>query len=132
MGAAGAGPVSGRSRVLNEATAVTRARMGGRSIEAAHALNGLAVCCKYLARFDEATPLYRRALAIARRHRDIELMASVHHNLGGLAHAAGRAAEGERSARETVRLRTQILVAAIQWSPPTWRRWPACSISRAN
>ena len=93
----------------------TAVRCAGRAnaadhLDTARALNGLAVCYKYLARFDEAETLYVQAIAIARqRGADDQLLATILHNRGGLAHAAGRSGEGEPFARESVRLRTRAL-----------------------
>jgi tetratricopeptide (TPR) repeat protein len=46
--------------------AVDRAQVvfGERSVELAYALNGLGMNCKYSERFDEAEPLYHRAIGI--------------------------------------------------------------------
>jgi tetratricopeptide (TPR) repeat protein len=73
------------------------------------ALNGLAMVCKYTARYAEAGRLYRRALPLARASRDTALVASIYHNLGGLEHALGRFALAEPFARRSVRLRVRAL-----------------------
>src|SRR4030095_9645185 len=50
--------------VLLEAIAALEQGFGADHLEVATALNNLAVCYKYLARFAEAGPLYQRALRI--------------------------------------------------------------------
>jgi tetratricopeptide (TPR) repeat protein len=77
----------------------------------AFALNALGVVYKYTSRFDEAEPLYRRALALtvrARGRSDPEV-ASILHNLGGLEHSRGRFARGEPYARRSVAIRERAL-----------------------
>jgi tetratricopeptide (TPR) repeat protein len=79
--------------------------------EVATALNNLAVCYKYLARFTDAGALYQRALTILERALgpDRPEVASIYHNLGGLEHAAGNWSRGEPFARRSVRIRTRAL-----------------------
>jgi tetratricopeptide (TPR) repeat protein len=98
------------ARVLRAAVRCAGQASGPDSVDTARALNALAVCYKYLARFEDAHALYQRALAIATARRaGNPFLATLHHNLGGLAHAAGRAADGEPFGRESVRLRTEAL-----------------------
>lgn len=80
-------------------------------VESISALNGLGVIDKYLARFDEAEALYRRALALARRTREVgpEVLATLYHNLGGLEHSRGRFARGVRFGRRSVVQREAVL-----------------------
>ena len=90
---------------------MTEQAFGPDHIEVATALNNLAVCYKYLARFLDAGPLYQRALGITERvlgpeHPDV---ATVYHNLGGLEHAARNWMRGEPFARKAVRIRTRAL-----------------------
>src|SRR5262245_44982377 len=54
-------------QVLIEAIAVLERGFGRDHIEVSTALNNLAVCYKYLARFADASPLYQRALEIAQQ-----------------------------------------------------------------
>jgi tetratricopeptide (TPR) repeat protein len=64
--------------------------------------------CKFSGRFDEAEPLYHRAIEIilaatgSDEHPDI---ADIYHNLGGLEHARGNYVAAEPLARRSVRLR---------------------------
>src|SRR6185437_13085760 len=60
-------------------------------VEQAIALNGLGMVDKYTGRFAEAARVYQRALRLARRARGEEcsFVASIEHNLGGLAHQRG-------------------------------------------
>jgi tetratricopeptide (TPR) repeat protein len=77
----------------------------------AFALNALGVVYKYTSRFDEAEPIYRRALALTVRTRgrsDPEV-ASILHNLGGLEHSRRRFARAEPYARRSVAIRERAL-----------------------
>ena len=77
----------------------------------AFALNALGIVYKYTSRFDEAEPIYRRALALTIRSRgrsDPEV-ASILHNLGGLEHSRGRYARAEPYARRSVAIRERAL-----------------------
>src|SRR5439155_21587927 len=60
---------------------------------------------------DTAERLYRRALLLAESQQQIDLnqVADLHHNLGGLDHARGRFVEGEPAARRAVELRKKAL-----------------------
>ena len=68
----------------------------------------LAMTFKYTGRFEEAEPLYRRALVIAERQGEQRLVAVICHNLGGLAHARGDHAAGIPWARRSVRERESL------------------------
>ena len=81
----------------------------------------------YISRFDEAESLYRRALAIAERIGERRLIASVCHNLGGIAHARGDHAAGIRWARRSVQVRNRSTTRSD--SPPTGGRSPAYSLT---
>ena len=101
---------------LRKAVALAERTLGPDHVDLAMALNDLAVCYKYLARFLEAGPLYQRALRILERslgpdHPDV---ATVFHNLGGLEHAAGNWARGEPFARRALRIRAR----ALGWGHP--------------
>src|SRR6185436_5071794 len=65
----------------------------------------------YRARYDSAARRYRRALAILEATGAGRSMAAatIHHNLGGLAHARRRFAQGEPHARRAVVLRRRAL-----------------------
>ena len=71
----------------------------------AEALNALGMIHKFQGRYDEAEPLYQRALALATALGDEEAQATLFHNLGGLCHARGDFAGGELPARRAVELR---------------------------
>ena len=67
--------------------------------------NDLGVALKYTAGFDEAAALYDRAHAtfaarLGPAHPDVDM---VLHNIGGLAHARGRPAEGEPAPQPSLR-----------------------------
>jgi tetratricopeptide (TPR) repeat protein len=78
-------------RRLGEAVARAVDVAGEDSVMVACLRNDLAVCCKYLARFDEAEGLYGQAMATleARLGPGDAEVAGVWHNLAGLAHARG-------------------------------------------
>lgn len=98
-------------RELLEALRLAEEHHGAESIEAATALNALGMTYKYWGRFDEGRGVYERALAIVVRgfgeeHPDV---AALHHNLGGLEHAARSFAAAEPHARRSVELRRRLL-----------------------
>lgn len=68
----------------------------------------LGVACKHAGRFEEAERAYARARHLLGRARSIEL-ATLLHNLGGLAHARGRFAEGVKHALRGLELREGLL-----------------------
>ncbi|WP_067479380.1 tetratricopeptide repeat protein [Actinomadura hibisca] len=73
--------------------------------------NELAVTYKYFGKFTEARDLYLRALSLLQRalgpdHCDV---ATVYHNLGGLAHARRDFHEAERPARRALAIRERVL-----------------------
>ena len=78
---------------------------GGQGVEIAVVAQNLAVAYKYTGRFDDAARLYDRALAIAEAAGDDRLVATICHNLGGLAHARGDAALGVPWARRSITVR---------------------------
>ena len=80
----------------------------GPGLEVAVAAQNLAVTYKYVGRFDEADELYRRALTLAEAGGDDALVATICHNLGGLAHARGAAAEGIAWAERGLAVRTGL------------------------
>lgn len=97
--------------MFRKALALLERPPGAEHVALASALNDLAVCYKYLARFLEAGPLYQRALRILERRvgHDHPDVATIYHNLGGLEHAAGNGARGEPFARASVRIRIRAL-----------------------
>lgn len=80
----------------------------GSSVDTAIIAQNLAMTFKYTGRFDEAEQLYRRALAIAEDCDERQLVATICHNLGGLAHARGDHAGGIPWARRSVREREPL------------------------
>lgn len=78
----------------------------------AEALNALGVIYKFAGRLDDAEPLYRRALAIVEAGGGgPDHLATLLHNLGGLAHSRGDFATGEPLARRSIEVRQAA------WSP---------------
>jgi len=71
------------------------------------ALNNLAVLSKCTADFTPTELLYRRGLRLV--PPDSFEAATLHHNLGGLAHAQGRFASGEADARRAWEIRRSVL-----------------------
>ena len=88
-----------------EAVALADQHFGAGSRETAAASHNLAVTYKYTGRFDEAERLHLGALDVATAIGDDAFAATILHNLGGLAHARGAHADGERWARRSVELR---------------------------
>lgn len=86
-----------------------------RSLREAHDLagdartaNNLGVLYKFWGKFDEAAKLYDFALAQA-GEGDSELLATLLHNIGGLAHARGDFAAAEEPARKAGEMRARLL-----------------------
>ena len=84
---------------------------GRRDPDVSGILNNLGVLRKYQGRYAEAIVFYKRALALLGRSRDLDSLATLHHNLGGIEHARGRYAAGEPHARRSVALREKALGA---------------------
>src|SRR4051794_35340649 len=90
-----AGDLRGAERAYRRALALAEHRLPADDLAAARVRNDLGVVLKYTGGFDEAAALYQTAHAVfvARlgpAHRDVGM---VLHNIGGLAHARGRAGE---------------------------------------
>ncbi|MEY2434035.1 MAG: hypothetical protein QOC92_3760 [Acidimicrobiaceae bacterium] len=85
----------------------------GECVQTAIVAQNLAVTFKHLGRFDEAERLYRRALTIAEQAGHHRLIASICHNLGGLAHARGESPRGVPWARRSVSIRERLADDAI-------------------
>lgn len=100
-------------RHLVAVLADTESALGADAPEIGDLCNLLGIGHKYQARYDEAAARYARAIATVRAHHGdtSTAMASLEHNLGGLAHARGDAAAGEPHARRSVELRESILGA---------------------
>jgi tetratricopeptide (TPR) repeat protein len=86
------------------------AALGEASLPVA-AANALGVVYKYASDFDAAEAAYRRAVAAARGLADPDplIEAGLLHNLGGLAHARGDAADGIPLAERGAALRAEAL-----------------------
>jgi len=69
-------------------------------------LNALGVLCKYSGRFAIAERLYRSALALVEENS--REAATLHHNLGGLAHVRGEFAAGLADARHAWEIRCEL------------------------
>jgi tetratricopeptide (TPR) repeat protein len=78
------------------------------SVQAAQAWNLVGVAAKFSGRFDVAEAAYARALPIAEAEGPGDLLATVLHNVGGLAHARGRFAVGIGPARRGLRIREAL------------------------
>ena len=95
------------NRYLREALVVAEESLGDSDPDVVTALNALGILHKYTGRFDEADAFYERAIRLAERVNpdDQSLLATLFHNIGGLAHARGDHAAGEAPARRSVELR---------------------------
>ena len=87
------------------ALALAEAHLPADDALIAETLNSLGVVHKFQGRYDDAEPLYRRALVIVKTAGADDDEATLLHNLGGLAHARGDFATGEPLARRSVELR---------------------------
>ncbi|MEO3809581.1 tetratricopeptide repeat protein [Sphaerisporangium sp. B11E5] len=98
--------------ILRTAGEYVAQMLGPDCVEVAVAANDLGVVHKTVGQPAEARRMYAEAHRIlAGRDPESYEMATLLHNLAGLAHSEGRSAEGERDAREAVRLRTALLGA---------------------
>ena len=96
---------------LRRALADSESTLGAAHPQTGAVLNNLAVLLKYTGGFDEAAALYDRALrlALAGEPPDEMTIATLYHNIGGLAHARGTFAEGEEPARRAHEIRLRVL-----------------------
>ncbi|GAA0988113.1 hypothetical protein GCM10009555_068960 [Acrocarpospora macrocephala] len=69
-------------------------------------LNALGMLCRYTARFDDAAGYYELAQTELRGTGDEDALATILHNIAGLAHAREDARSGIEAGQESVRLRT--------------------------
>lgn len=95
--------------MLLRAAADKASRGGGATLDAAIAWNGVGVAAKFAGRYEEADAAYARALPIAEAHAesDPEMLATLLHNLGGLAHSRGKPDVAEPFARQGLALRRE-------------------------
>jgi tetratricopeptide (TPR) repeat protein len=103
------GNYAAADRGYQKAFEEARRELGARDLELARLFNNWGMLRKYQGRFDEAVRFYRRALRMVRAWNDPDALATLHHNLGGIEHARGRFAAGERHARRSVALREAVL-----------------------
>ncbi len=82
--------------------------VGPGSMQAAQAWNLVGVAAKFSGRFDVAEAAYARALPIAEAEGPGQLLATVLHNIGGLAHARGQFADGIDPARRGLQIRQTL------------------------
>lgn len=95
------------------ALALAESALGPDADGTARVAHNLAVTYKYTGRFDEAAVLYQRALAVATARGDDAFVATICHNIGGLAHARGAYADGVPWARRAVALREALDVDPV-------------------
>lgn len=93
--------------LLRESLRLTEAHFAHDRDRLIAALNALGLVCKDLAKYDEASACYRRALAVleAAGETSSANVATLYHNLGGIEHARGNYAAGESLARKGIELR---------------------------
>jgi tetratricopeptide (TPR) repeat protein len=96
-----------RAVELHQEALLVAGEVFGETLATAVIAQNLAVTFKYTGRFTEAEALYRRALAIAEEASEHQLVATICHNLGGLAHARGDHTSGVPWARRSVTVREQ-------------------------
>jgi tetratricopeptide (TPR) repeat protein len=96
-------------KLARRAIRITR-RSGAGSAELAACFNELGMIGKYSGRFTEAEAAYLQAMAILKRRGEIASanVASLLHNLAGLAHAKGEPATAEPLARRGLALRQAL------------------------
>jgi tetratricopeptide (TPR) repeat protein len=102
-----AGNTRAAERAYRRALALAERHLPADVLTGARICNDLGVLLKYTGGFDEAAVLYAQAYntlagALGPGHPDV---ATVLHNIGGLAHAAGRPADGVAAAQAAVRIR---------------------------
>ncbi len=93
--------------IAQRATKAAVAR-GAGPLELARALNLVGVAAKFSGRFDLAQTAYTRALPIAEAAGPGHLLATVLHNIGGLAHARGQFTDGIGAARRGLAIRERV------------------------
>lgn len=104
----GRGALAEANSGYRRALAEIRRRLPARDRLLARALTGLGVLRKAEGRYVQALAYYRRALAVVPR-TDRQMIATLEHNLGGIAHARGHYAEAETHALRSVQIRRALL-----------------------
>jgi len=96
--------------ILDLEVTEAQATHGPESLEVAHLLNELGVACKFAGRLDEADTHYECAVRLVEQNEGAECddMATLLHNLGGLAHSRRRFADGIGPARSGFALRQRL------------------------
>lgn len=101
------GDFAGAEPLLRQALAIAESARPCDDQALAFALNELGLLCKGLGRWDEARAHYERALALLDREPAAHSadLATIWHNLGGIAHARGEFAAAESAARRGLGIR---------------------------
>lgn len=103
-----AGDRPGARAVLQTTLSVCKDTLGADDGDAAALHNMLGIVGKFMGTFDDAAAHYARALEIyehAGAHRGV--IATLRHNLGGLAHSRGDLVTAERETRRALELHTE-------------------------
>ena len=97
----------GARAVLTRTLELCEATVGADGAEAASLHNMLGIVGKFMGTFDSAAEHYARALAIYERLEAAPaVIATLRHNLGGLAHSRGDLETAERETRRALDMRT--------------------------
>ena len=97
----------GARAMLERTLELCEATVGGDGAEAAGLHNMLGIVGKFMGTFDDAAEHYARALEIYERLEAAPaVIATLHHNLGGLAHSRGDLETAERETRRALEMRT--------------------------
>ena len=101
------GDFAGADRLLRAALSAAEAMHPGDPALLANALNAMGLVCKDLARHDEGRAHYERALALLCRAPETHAhaIATLYHNLAGMAHARREFAAAEPIARRGLAIR---------------------------
>ena len=107
-----AGDPAAAELLLRDALAIVEGELSADPRAVGNALNALGLACKDLARYEESHAYYQRALALlepaARSASDWHDVATLYHNLGGIAHESGDYLQGEAHARRGIEIRSAI------------------------
>ena len=103
----------GARAVLAQTLERCEATLGGDDLDAGALHNLLGIVGKFMGTFDEAAEHYARSLEIHDRAGGAPaVIATLHHNLGGLAHSRGDLVTAERDTRRALDLHTETSGAA--------------------